>query len=462
MAHHRRLTQADAISLGLNTFIKHIRFEIGIIIICWLGMVSGVWGQEGKATLSLQEALEKGLGQQPGLKSAEAEYLAMGDEVEMAQTAFYPRLSANTFWTGGDMPMIFGSLPSSLPAYQGMVPGENNWIQDFTLMIPLYTGGKNLAQLKKARFEKETASHQYQGSRLELAKEIQIAWWKAQYFRELQQAYGEIVKESREQVKNQETAYQAGKSAYVSLLRNRTQLAQSLQMEADARKEYRSLVARLNELAGEDPAYPLEPAQSPLEPVIFTYDKASALEKVMETHPGLKALQSREKSAVQSVAVARGDYFPQVALMGMQDFFKEDNGGDDSGHAYGLVVSFPFFGSGESYYKKKQQERYKQKARYDLEAGKLKARSDFESAWAGLDSAQVKIEEAQSSLQQAEEEYRIMKLAYEAGKKTTLEYLDALVLTAKSRADWAGALAEYNIQVAELKTMMGIEPLSQP
>jgi len=456
MAIIRSGTKAVSFSLGLAALNRPVWQSSIMLMIGFLFLASLAWSEEVKTGLTLAEAIEKGLSQQPALKSAEMDYLAMGDEVEMAKTAFYPRLSANTFWTGGNMPMVFGSLPVSMPNYQAMVPEGNYWVQDFSLMLPLYTGGKNSAQLKKARYEKEAASHEFQVTKLELVKEIQAQWWMSLYYRELQKAYAEMVKESQEQVKNQEAAYEAGKVAYVSLLRNKSQLAESIKMEAEAQKEYQSSIAQLNQLMGEDPQHPLEPALITLQAEDFSYAKDTALSFVLGNQPELKALQSKEKSATQSVLAAKGEYAPQVALMGMQDFFKSENGNDDSGHAYGLVVSFPFFGSGESIYKVKQQARYRDKAKYDYQAAQLKAKADFESAWAGLEAAKKKMAAASSSLQETNEEYRIMKLAYEAGKKTTLEYLDALAMVAKSKADWAGAVAEYNLQVSELKTMMGL------
>jgi outer membrane protein TolC len=408
-------------------------------------------------SLTLAKAIEIGLKNQPSLKTMEVQRNVMAYEVDISRTRFFPSFSANSFLTKANSPTIFDSVSPSTPSYSLMVPGESFWNQNVSIMVPLFTGGRNVGILKKSKLEKEATDYDYQAARLDLILQIKTTYRMALYFRELRQTYEELVKESETRAKIDRISYEAGKVAYINVLRNETRLAQSRQTLTNTEKDYQTTLAQLRARMGVAPNSVIDLAKEPLAPEKVSLTREQALDRAFKNRPDILALSRRLNAANADLAVSRSDLYPQVAFSATQDFFKGENDSIDSGYSVGLLVSFPFFRSGETFYKIGQSKENLKQAEYNYQSKILETQAEVDSAWFALHAAAENIETARTGVKQAAEDFRIIKLAYEAGKRIQVEYLDAQVALFQARTDYAKAILDYNISVDQLNRIIGKE-----
>jgi outer membrane protein TolC len=407
--------------------------------------------------LTLERAVEIGLKNQPSLKAMEAQRNMAAYEVDISRTQFFPMFSANSFLTKADFPTIFDSVSPSTPSYSLLVPGESFWNQNFSVMLPLFTGGRNTGTLKKSRLEKEAADYDYRAARLDLILQIKTGYRIALYFRELRQTYEELVKESEARAKVDRVSYEAGKVAYANVLRNEARLAQSKQMLTNTEKDYQTALVQLRTLMGVDSRSVIDLAKEPLEPEKANLTREQSLNTALNNRPDILALSQRLKAANEDLTVSRSDLYPQIAFSATYDIFKGADDSSDSAYSAGLLVSFPFFRSGETFHKINQSRENLKQAEYNYQAEILKTQAEVDSAWLALQAAAKNIETARAGVVQAEEDFRIIKLAYEAGKKIQVEYLDAQVALFQAKTDYAKAILDYNMSVDQLNRVLGKE-----
>ena len=438
----------------LNNRTYHSWLQIlNIFILILMTQVSAV---ETK-TLSLKEAVQMGIAYYPELKTYEAQANIARQEVNISKTNFLPKLSANTFLTKADMPMNFNSWPGVMPTVTSMVPEGSHWQQNFTVMVPLFTGGRNYALLQKAKSELKMSTGEWQAQKLELSLQIKTLYRTAVYYESMLSTYQEMLKTAEQQYQNDKIAVDIGKLAQVYLLRDETRVAQTRQMLTDANKEYQIVSLQLKSYLGipSDTELQLVPPTDIQEPVQWSRDYA--LELSIKNRPDLIAIENYLRAQQWDKKVTESELSPQIGLMGMKDFFKKDNAGNKDDYAYGLVVSFPFFGSGETLYKIRQSQQRVQSADLTLQTERIKLKLEIDSLYLSLEAARQNIETSKTSIQSAQENYRIMKLAFESGKKTQLEFLDSIAMLSQAKTNLQKSVLDYQLNFDKLERLLGID-----
>jgi outer membrane protein TolC len=410
-----------------------------------------------RKTLSLKEAVQMGIEYYPELKTYEAQANIARQEVNISRTNFLPKLSANTFLTKADMPMNFNSWSGVMPTVTSMVPDGSHWQQNFTVMVPLFTGGMNYAQLQKTKSELKMSTEEWQAQKLELSLNIKTFYRTAVYYESLISTYQEMLKTAEEQYKNDKVAVEIGKLAQVYLLRDETRVAQSRQMLTDATKEYQIDLLQLKSLLGIPTETELQLDRIPDAVEAIQWTQNSALELSVKNRPDLFAMENSLHAQKWDKKVVESELSPQIGLMGMKDFFKKDAEGNKDDYTYGLVVSFPFFGSGETFYKIRQSQQRIKSADYTYQTERIKLKLEIESLYLSLTAAEQSIETSKTSIVSAQENYRIMKLAFESGKKTQLEFLDSVAMLYQSKTNLQKSILEYQLNIDKLERLVGLD-----
>ncbi len=433
----------------------------GYLILLILSISSYAFSQttDNLTALTLQQAVELGLENQPSLKAMESQRKTAEYEVGIAKTNFYPKLSANTFLAKANEEMLMNSL--STPDYITHIEPNNSIVQNFTLMVPLFTGGKNIGMYNKSKNEKNSVENDYQSARLDLILQIKTIYRMAIYFRELVNTYHELLKESEERVKNDREAYETGKIAYTNVLRNETRLAQSRQMVTNTEKDYQTAIVQLRALMGMDSNSPITLSQDTITPEKIELTQDDSLDIALKNRPDILVIMNKLKAAKSDITVSQSSLYPQVGFTAMNDFMKMDGVDNTEGWSVGLVASFPFFGSGQSFYQIKQAKENHKQAEYNYQAEILKTKADVESAWLAIHAAEQNITTTQKGVEQAEEDFRIMKMAYESGKRINVEYLDALTALYQAKTDYSKAVLDYNLSVDQLYRVIGKDKFNQ-
>jgi outer membrane protein TolC len=166
-----------------------------------------------------------------------------------------------------------------------------------------------------------------------------------------------------------------------------------------------------------------------------------------ERQPDLKAAIKQREASAAEVRAAYGNYFPQVALSYMYDWAWTKPRGEPSstadGYSVGLVVTLPLF---DGFARENALKTAKARLDRAVQAEGLvrqQIAKDVNQAALMLRAAETSVDASRRGVDQAEEEFRVVRERFESGRGIQLEILDAQAAVTRARFNSINALAEY-------------------
>ncbi|MDO8684975.1 MAG: TolC family protein [Armatimonadota bacterium] len=407
-----------------------------------------------KQTLSIQDAVTIALANNPSvaIKTADAE--AAKSRIGMAKSMTKPRLSTTTFGTTGTMSNIIPGPASVDPQGMVIVPDKGQIDQNLMAMYPLYTGGRLSGQVRGARGQYQAAASDSTTAKLDVALEAKTAYRRVLLAGRFVEAYKKRTDESKERVRIAEAAFTEGRIAKYDLLRNQTELAEAEQQLVNAQRDADIALVDLKSAMGVSQSSEItlsdqlafQPAQIAL---------ADLESRSLQQRPEVAAVKARLKAAEAGVGVAKSSYKPQIYAIGMQDFVTSSGNGFDNGFTVGIAASLPIIDGGQRKSTVNEAKAMLRRMQAEEREVVLMVSRNVATAWAELQAASKNVGLAQAAVDQAEEDYRVIKLRYEAGKATNVEVLDALASMTRAETNYAQALFEHNVAQDRLERAVG-------
>ena len=245
--------------------------------------------------------------------------------------------------------------------------------------------------------------------------------------------------------------YEGGRVPRFYLLRDEAERANAIQMDAMARSRAEQALIALKTTLGVD----LGSAITLADPLQYTPAAVSVeegIQQALEAHPDLRSAIKQREAAQAEVRAAYGNYFPQVSVSYMYDGQWSKNRNMSSttadGYSVGLVVTLPLFDGFQ-----RENALQTAKAKFDRATqgeGLVRQQIAKEVTQAALTLAasEKSVEASRQGLEQATEEFRVVKERFESGRGIQLEILDAQVSLTRARFNAVAALAEYNSALA--------------
>lgn len=424
------------------------------ILLTFLITTSALFAQDVKTEkpykemnlLSLQDAINTALKQNPMLKAAREDVNLSLAKKKQATAMLMPSLSFNGYATGGNNPNIFTSPANVMPQNIALVPQDKFFMGNFSLMWPLYTGGRLQAMVKMQDASLKIAEKNLTAAELDTVLMVKEAYRMALLMLELIKVNKEMVARTEEQYRIDKTAYEVGKIPQVYLLRDEAELADAKQMLANMKKDYELALIELKTALAMDVNAPVVLSDTlAYEGMTETLD--GLMMEAVTLRPELISAFLMIKQSEQDVKISKSLFSPQLSISVMSDTMRMIEKVDDmeetmtrSRYTAGVVVGLPLYDAGYRSQRKNEAFAMKKKALAEYDAVKLKVTSDVHKAWLSLQTAKQNIQTAEAVLESAKEEYRIMKLRYEAGKGIQVEVLDASVMLLEAQTNHARAL----------------------
>ena len=404
--------------------------------------------------LTVADAVQNGMLYSPVIRGAESDVQIAVSQVEAAEAAREPSLSATTIATaGGESGSIFGTPSSVMPQNLFAVPRGGFANQDVMVMWPLATGGRLRTLVRQAQAAKTASGADLETVKLDLALEI-----KTDYFQVLLAREDALIARDREaaaadRLRNDTAAAQDGRVPQLYVLRDQAEDADARQGANDAARDVDLALIMLKTTMGVDfqPALGLYPdaaltLSGTLEDAIPIIP-GNAVDLALAARPEFIAAQQRLESARLGLTAAREASSPQVALEAMADGgYGHDAPGAIGGGSVGVVVGVPIFDGGLRKSERTGVSAQIVKAQAELDRERLQVIREVESAHIAVVAAQRNAAIAEAGIAAAQEDYRVETLRYESGRGTNVEVLDALAALTRARGDRAQML--YNEQVA--------------
>jgi outer membrane protein len=415
--------------------------------------------------LSLREAVEIALRESPILRGAVAELKAAEARLQMARSEKRWQLSLNAFASTGTESAIFASPPTVMPSATMLLPRRTFFDANAMLMLPIFTGGRLEALIRQAEAVRHATAAQLEAMRLDVALETKLAYRRALLAREMVRVAEVYVAAMEERVRVDKVAAQVGRIPEFWVLRSEAELANARQMLANAQRDYETALIALKAIMGVHPDSEItltdelgrdegRGARDELR-VGELLKREKLLAEAMEKRPELRAALRQAEAQNYAVRAAKALYAPQVGWTVMANYMSGTGDMGQGGYLAGIAVGLPIFDGGRRKAMVGEAQAMREKALAEVERLKLQIASEVDTALRELQTALQNLQTAQAALKAAEEDERVAKVRYTAGRSVLVEYLDALATLVRAQVNYAQAIYELFVAYDKLQRAIG-------
>ena len=374
---------------------------------------------------------------------------------------FWPQLSANGYLADQRMaPNVYTSAGNTMARNYQVFNSDQTRDGNFTAMYPLFSGGRDWYSYKAATRRAEAGREMLRSAEVDAAMQARLDYIGVLRETENLRVTADLLRNIDERLRVTRAAFEAGRAPRYYVLRDEAERANVVQMQAMAQSRAEQALVTLKTTLGVDLASAITPADRlAFTPVAVSIDEG--VREANERQPEIKAAVKQREAAEAEVRAAYGNYFPQVSLSYMYDWAWMKNrawesqadgmrmrGDNAEGYSVGLVVTLPLF---DGLMRENALNTAKAKQERAAQAEGLVRQQiarEVNQAALMLAAAEKGVEASRKGLEQAEEEFRVVRERFESGRGIQLEILDAQVALTRARFNAVNALADYHSALA--------------
>ena len=411
--------------------------------------------------MNMQDAMARAFATNPAIKIAGFEKDAARANLNAARAGRGIKITGSA--TAGRGGIYEDWIDKTKPLPVGTNRIDNSYSNSVTATMPLYTGGALSGSIKQAKAGYKSALVGVQKSYNDMRATVTNGYFMVLQADDMQVLSKESVVRLEEHLKNVKAQYDVGVVAKVDVLRSEVELANAQQNLIKAENAYDLAEANFNKIIG----LPLETnlfLEDTLNYVPYDKDLAYCLDYASKNRPELEQAKQGVEAARGAVKVARSGYQPQISAVASQNWATGDKhwpADEESNWTVGVQASLTIFDTGVTRSKAHAAEaKYfsaEETYRDTVDAVMLDVRSQY----LNLREAEKRISTTEVAVSQAEEDYRIAQLRYQAGVGTNTDVLDAQVALTNAQTNYLQSVYDYNISKTNLENAIGV-PMQFP
>lgn len=436
----------------------------GAVGVAWALLLALAWPAAQASTVTLAQAAEAVLANNPELAASQARVQQAAAGVRQADGARLPRVTLSLTATHtNDALAAFGlrlgqervTAADFAPAALNDPDGINNLNTRIEVQAPLYTGGQVRARQHQARAGVRTAEQDDDATRQQLLlatvrayQGVHLARADLQVARQSQIAAQEYLRVA-ELLHRQGMAVRSDRlSAQVNLDNARLRVSEAQRHEAHA-------LDRLRQLMGLALTEPLDVgAEAVLELPSGTDAELHA--EASQRHPALNALRSQLDGASAAVTAARGANRPQINVLARQDWNDRALGLDAPSYTLAGVLSWHAFDGGSNTAALARAQAVRQELAARLRQAEAALAVQIAEARRRALEAEERITVRTGALADAEEAMRLTQLRYQNGLTTQVDLFTTQAQLDQARAELAQARHDRSVARAEVLAAAGL------
>lgn len=455
------------------------------LVMLALAAVMQLPAQEQGRTLSLEEALEMTLSDNPAIRAAEFNRRAAQQERRAAIGLRMPQIgiTGSYAYLGKDIEIDLnnmkapvqnlagqilqsGMIPSDyIPSISQMLSGAMaaSWalpLQDRSLgfvggdvTVPLWMGGKINAANRAARINEQTARSQGIQQRNALVSELVERYYGLALAQQVVVVRQQVVDGVRKHLEDAAALEAQGMISRSEKLYVEFKMSEAERDLQNAQSQVETIAAALNSTIGRTDDYLPVTAMFILER-IEPLDHFRTL--AAERNPLLDQVDQKRRLAYEGVRAQRSSFLPQVVAMGGMSFYDYQVSKVLPRWAVGVGVNFKLFDGLNREYKYSAA---KQTVRR-VEALQDKAGSDIsvlvEKLYNQMENYRTQMASIEASLAFAEEYLKTKNAAFLEGMSSSTDLIDAELNLAKVKTERIEAAYRYDVSLAQLLEAAGI------
>jgi len=431
-----------------------MKLRLILISLVIVGILAGIGG-----ALTLEESINLALAQSPQVLVAKEKLNAAYGKLGQAKSALAPHLSLE-----GSLGRNYSETPTismppipGLPTQEGfsLYPDEAANASSYTLSLKqtVFTGGKIFRSLRMANAGYYVAYEDLRKAQNEVLYNVSSAYYQVLKAEKMSALVKENMGILEKHLKQVEIFQQSGLVTKADVLRVETELANLKQAEIQARNGLRLAKLAFNNLLGRgltEEVNLVEVSEKPEK----EWELNDLLALAYEYHPEWRAFKLGKQISEDSLALAYGNYFPNLALVAstgktITEYPSAGTKYDLDSWRVMLAGSWNIFDGLET--QSRVYEAHANLAAMQAQEALLKNAIALEvnSAYFNLESAKERVKAAEAAEDLARRTLRLAEANFSANIGTSLSVLDAEAALHKAENDlWA---ARYEVELAKVR-----------
>jgi outer membrane protein len=409
------------------------RFRGSVLFAGCCFVVSALGARAQESSLTLRQAINRALKENPQVAEARADQSAASAGVGMARTALWPHLNfAEDLSRGNDPVYVFGTKlrqqrfaesDFSLDSLNRPAPTAN-FATRFSGQWMLFNFFGTQEQIRSAKFAADAARSMSDATNQAIVLQVVEAYQAVLYAERQLELANQEQQTADALLHDAQTRVKAGLAIDSDLMSAQVNLAEREQEVIAAEGSLDTAWAALEAALGA-PISP-RPALRPIEPRTFPdgvldNDVATAL----KARPDLQALNRQSSAQKQATRAAHSDFFPQLSAYGNWEMDRTTFAGDGGNNwVAGAQLTFDILPLGKRAHLE-QAQAATDKAAAEERLQEQQIRLAVQRAFNDHRTAERLLSSAKASMEQSAESLRILRNRYDAGLATMTDLLRA-------------------------------------
>ncbi len=440
---------------------------------CWaIGalMCSASLAQQ-KLSLTVDQAVQIGLESSKSLHTSQFKLNAAGAKASETRTLSLPSLKFNGVYTRlSDVPPEAITLPANSfgpgfpPADVAMTLSPtilNNYSLRATLQQPVFTGGKISGAIDAADDIAEASQQDFRKDRADVIYNVRAAYWNLYRANEFKRFVDENVEQVRSHATDAENLLKQGLLTNNDVMKVQVQLSDALVRQIDADNGVKLAMYALNNTLGLNLLTEIT-LTSEIQQDRQKWDVLDQMvQQGLTNRPEVAGMNARVRAGEAGLTSARGGWWPQIYLVGNYSYLRPNSRFFPVTDTFrdtwdvSVSVSFDIWNWLQTGYQSTQAQAQLAQAQEGLSMVKDGVILEVTQAYLGIQKARERETVSERGVDQAQENYRIMKGKYEQGLVANSELLDAEVALLQAKLNLAQSKVDHELATAQLTRAIG-------
>lgn len=379
--------------------------------------------------LSLEECKNLALQSDELIKIAKNRVSESNLDKKIATTAYLPKIdgSASALYL----------TPNSKMGDAMELQMQGVYLAGFSLVQPIFAGGKIYTANKLARLGKNVAQVQLEATIMDIIANAEKSYWMYVAVRSKIDMLNSYITQLDSILSYTRSAYELGLTTKLSVSRVETKISElhyNLRQAQSGEELCRLSLCRIIGMPEDENIIPLEKLE------IISWEPLTL--KGIESRPELHLSMFNVDAKKYDISMIRSDFLPTIGLqigwnafgnMKMKNYMMLDNGTiypytqsiSYKGFVGAVSLSVPIFHWGEGFKKVKKAKIELENAQLELEQNKKLMTLQVKQAYNNYNDGFLLIQSAQKAFEESEINLKMMKEQYEAGLMTLTDLLEA-------------------------------------
>ncbi len=399
----------------------------------------------GAITLTFDQALQRALSANEGLKVSQEKVVETQARVQEAKTNFLPVVNLGYSYTPSQrFPTIrvpAGIFGPQEQTFQAAFARENS-VQLF-INQPIYTGGRLRSVYGITTSSLDASKLELDRTRQEIEYRVVETFYAALMNERGVAVAEEQIRLNQKQLELAKARFEAGTVARLDVLQAEVELANSRARRIQTRAQVDASMQALRSVLSLPQTQPLQLAGSLDEPVVG--HAREELDQHLPQRPDLRAFDARKDAAEYSSQLAESEWKPSLSFTGNMQYQQDSVGSllarDNQSYQFGVAFSMPLFGAPGAAARRGVAQSQMRQAEHGLRYATDNARLELETAWTALEASAEVVTTQEMALELARESVSIAQVSYENGVITSAELNDSQVRLLQT--EWLLMQAKY-------------------